>query len=387
MSVAVFVSTIVGLVAANALNSASPGDCSEVPPFAVTFALNEQGQIEGPVSAGGAENSSVDHIRNAAQEAIAQVRATPTYSKAGAGVHGRTVRMKFSGVSCDAVRTVLSPPEASALTSPLMAHTFQVLSPTASPSPASATPTAELSAVPPPASDGPSKLSRTDAVNSERATGGKNPVKLSSYKGADAGRIVVSRVSRSTYAMYSFDPPILCIRRVGSGDWTFLGRNADASFSAFDLDLKRITKSSLIGGTPPPVGAVGVTRLAPGQYELYRVTFSPADCDLGRRLMAFERPLSFKAAPLLQDYAVPFEIKAGRTLYFGSISAVAIPGRVGIGFFHTSVPVDMYLTDESSRDLDRARKRWPDIQEYDVEVFDADTLGVPHLRRTLWTGS
>lgn len=395
MTVALYLSALAGLALANASGATLPVGCSEVPPFTVSFALNDLGEIDGPVNAGGAENSPVDHVREAAQAAIAQVRAAP-HGKAGVGVHARTIRMRFPGVSCGGDRTGAPPPAMTAVASGAAARPISppVVPATASevalvPATAGALPLTD-SRIPPSVQHRQSEpeppirnaqSSSAGVATTADKSMGSGSVKLEAYRGADAGRLVVSRVAKAANTMYLVDPPVLCIRRTDNGNWTAFGRDVDAAFNAFDLDMKKIAIGGLLGGAPQPVGAVGMMRLAPGRYELYRTTFSSADCDPRRAMPAFYKPLSFKPVTFLQDYSVPFEIKAGRTLYFGSVSAVVIPGRVGVGLFYTNVPVQMYLTDESTRDLGRARKRWPDIREYDVEVFDADALGSPVLRR------
>lgn len=201
-----------------------------------------------------------------------------------------------------------------------------------------------------------------------------NDKRIRKYTGADAGLFVVSSVAGVTL-QGRLSSPLFCVRRIDNGEWRAIGPNESKGkwFRPFTIPKYNDLQ---------PVGYVHAEPLPPGKYELYRVDFHWWDCKPSNdRGWSIYTPLH-NPPPAEPDFSIPFEVKAGRAVYFGSLMAWSNGARVNTGLFDEAhYAVRLTLSNESERDLGYAREKFPQLYRtpVDIEVVDANALGIPGL--------
>jgi hypothetical protein len=201
--------------------------------------------------------------------------------------------------------------------------------------------------------------------------GAAQAAKLSDYKGADAGWLVVSQ------AMPTYAPTVgigfELSRTDGQGRedvrlrpamaMGVLGTLGAKDFSepshASDLPLPAVV-AAMGGryGTSTYIGQVRVLRLAPGDYE---ITHLRAEAD---------PPTGNPRKDVLVH--IPVRIEPGAAVYLGEVREV--PMEVVRGVFHNLIGWATVVSDQSARDLPIARKKAPGLPEPVARIPSADLV-------------
>ncbi len=206
---------------------------------------------------------------------------------------------------------------------------------------------------------------------------------LAGYKGADAGRLVLSLSAENSAQQYTL---FILYRREGDKrsdavGYDFVrglaGHKPDFGQDAFhktrllnpqmlavaaDDDLKHVSE-----------GMVLVTALAPGSYEIFNVNQT---VQKGTMIWKYN---------LKSEVSLKFEIKPGKATYIGEFKALPLttPGLFGDQkprwFFggRNAEGVHFVVTDQGARDLPIAIQKDPSLGEVVTAVPDVDSLQNP----------
>ncbi|MGB0372795.1 MAG: hypothetical protein ACPGN3_15780, partial [Opitutales bacterium] len=162
---------------------------------------------------------------------------------------------------------------------------------------------------------------------------GRHPGKLAQMFGDDF------RYSAYGYYFRSLDP--------GNEFRGDVGLQGDIFFATYDSDYK------LDDGQ----GAVYAIAVPAGRYEFYNFSFF-------QNSGAFQNTFSSR-----EDFSYPFEIEAGECIYIGEIAAIHEFGKNLLGM---TIPAGGYhaFFDERARDIPLIRKKYPFLDDYDIDYVD-----------------
>ncbi|HEY5237284.1 MAG TPA: hypothetical protein VIJ62_02795 [Rhizomicrobium sp.] len=127
------------------------------------------------------------------------------------------------------------------------------------------------------------------------------------------------------------------------------------------------TKNDFSG--PDENGLVTVTKLPPGDWELYEYFVTTQMGGLitsGNHSMIDPGP----------DFSVPFTIRPGRAVYIGDFKAIGSTGKSLIGI-DMPAGVRFVVADHGARDIEIAKRKDPNLGDVDVQIPDIATMNNP----------
>lgn len=191
------------------------------------------------------------------------------------------------------------------------------------------------------------------------------PEKADGYKGADAGRLVLSIVEGDDVSGFSGWLELRKTDATGAPDPRFKPFRAYLGAADFSLpkpaDWSSRPKTLLGALHRRQAGVIVVKRLPPGSYEVY---------NLGAVTSHSGATVTFS---LRSEISIPIEVKPGHSVYIGQFEAIGVmgPNRVGI-----TIPVDVrfQVSDQSGRDFSFALRKDSAVGLPEVAILD--TKGV-----------
>jgi hypothetical protein len=185
---------------------------------------------------------------------------------------------------------------------------------------------------------------------------GDDTEQLKDYKGADAGRLVVSlgAYRGADYAFYR-----LFFHTHDKSKMAQVKYTANQPF----LPQRYTDYSDGI-----EAGDVAVWALAPGEYEFYNFEIYYAGGMVQETFRSKE------------DFSIPFTIKPGKTVYLGEFRAMEIYVR---NLFGLEVPggAKFQIFDEHARDMPIAKVRDPLVGEPEILLPDPAAIKSPFFQR------
>jgi len=179
---------------------------------------------------------------------------------------------------------------------------------------------------------------------------------LDSYKGTDAGRLVVAfgaspaRVNFDTFALY-----------FRSQDRCNVGRLFHLHDNIFFSAKPDITE-------PKEEGEVWVWSLKPGNYEFFNFEVSSNNGFGGFSLKSQD------------DFSIPFTIKARQTIYLGDFRAMPVKRPSILFGIHVLSSVTFVVTDQSARDVPIAKAKDASVGNVEIAVPDLSSLDSPFFK-------